>query len=138
MARSYTVTETGLTDYVRNLRTLRKLAPKALESSLEKCAKYLISEVKPQVPRRTGRAQDSVQARPSRSKVFIEGGGSKAPWYPWIDFGGRVGINKSVVRPFIKQGRYLYPTMQSRQPQMEKILLAGLVELGGNAGIEVK
>jgi hypothetical protein len=64
-------------------------------------------------------------------------GGKKAPYMPWLDFGGKTGIHKSVHRPFYKEGRYLYPTLGRIRPDIEKALGSALVAVARDAGLEV-
>ena len=59
------------------------------------------------------------------------------PYYPWLDFGGRVGKGKSVRRPFNKGGRYIYPGYAKNRPEVEERLLAALLQVCQQAGVEV-
>lgn len=54
----------------------------------------------------TGQSANSIRAMGPQVSA-----GSGVPWYNFADFGGRVGRNKSVSRPFIKGGRWLFPAV---------------------------
>ena len=76
-------------------------------SELEEIAKGVAADAARQVPRRTGRAAASYRA----AGAAVSYGGPDVPYVPWLEFGGKVGPGKGVTRPYIKGGRYLYPTL---------------------------
>lgn len=127
----------GLRDMSRALKRLDQDAPKALRLALNESAQLLIDEVKPQIPRRTGKAAASLKVASSRTAVRIRVGGSRAPYYPWLDFGGRVGKGKSVTRRFYKEGRYLYPTLRQKRQKFEDVLRRALAGVAHDAGLDV-
>jgi hypothetical protein len=100
----------GLKEYKAALRQIDKKLGGELRKGLNEVAQVVIEAARPQVPYLTGAAQASMKAGSSQNAAQIKVGGAKAPHYMWLEFGGRVGRNKSVVRPFIKGGRYVYPT----------------------------
>lgn len=71
------------------------------------------------VPRRSGRAAGSFRTKTTKGGATIEAGGG-IDYYPWLDFGGAVGRNKSVVRPWVAKGRYLFPTMTDHELDLIK------------------
>jgi hypothetical protein len=127
----------GLAEFNRGLRKLDKEAPKGLRLALNGVADLLVAETRKQIPRRTGAAQASLKAQSTRTSARVAMGGKKAPYMPWLDFGGRTGIHKSVHRPFYKEGRYLYPTLVRIRPDIEKALGQALVAVARDAGLEV-
>lgn len=128
----------GLREFASALRRVSADAPKQLRTVANTCAEFLLGKVRPLVPRRTGRAVASLVARSTRTAVRIAIGGRKAPYYPWLDFGGSVGPNKSSKRPFFSDGRYLYPTYHKHRDDFQTILADGIVELAEDSGMEVK
>jgi hypothetical protein len=64
-------------------------------------------------------------------------GGRRAPYMPWLDFGGAVGPARSVTRPFIRRGRYLYAGLEAKHEDVTKIMSEGLAELAAGAGMDV-
>jgi hypothetical protein len=79
-----------------------------------------------------------VKARSTQAYSRVSGGGNKAPYYPWLDFGGRVGKNKSIRRPFLKDGRYIYAAFFRGRDRYADVLQDALVKVAEQAGIEVE
>lgn len=127
----------GLDEFRRGLRKLDSDLPKGLRVALNDCATFLIERTRPQIPRRTGAAANSLRARSSQSAVRIAVGGRRAPYYPWLDFGGKTGKNRSVDRPFYKEGRYLYPTLRNNRAEFARILESSLTDVARGAGLDV-
>lgn len=127
----------GLKELNRALKAVDKEAPKGIRVALNGCSELLIRETKPLIPRRTGRAAGSLKASSTRGEVRIKVGGPRAAYYPWLDFGGRVGVKKSVIRPFIQEGRYLYPTLRKNRAKFEALLGSSLADVAKRAGLDV-
>lgn len=127
----------GLAQFRKGLRALDRDLPKALRVAQNDAASFLIGKAKPLIPRRSGTAAASLKARSSQTSVRVAIGGRKAPYMPWLDFGGRVGPNDSVTRPFLKEGRYLYPTLKSNREQFADILEDALTDVARTAGLDV-
>ena len=127
----------GLSQFVRGLGNLDSNMPKMLRVALNGAADIVVDYARPRVPRRTGRAARSIKAASTRSAVRIAEGSARAPHMPWLDFGGRVGRNKSVVRRFIRMGRFLYPALEAKDAQFTAALNSALMDAVRAAGIEV-
>lgn len=127
----------GLREFASALRRMDAEAPKALRTVANACADFLIAKVRPKIPRITGAARGSLQARSTRTAVRVGIGGKRAPYYPWLDFGGAVGPKKATKRPFYSDGRYLYPTYHDEQASLERLLQDGIVDLAEDSGMEV-
>ncbi len=127
----------GLAEFSRGLRKLDKEAPKGLRVALNGVADFLVQKTQPLIPRRTGAAARSLVARSTRTSARIAVGGRKAPYYPWLDFGGRTGRNRSVERPFYSEGRYLYPTLGKNRDEISDRLRVAIVAVAENAGLDV-
>lgn len=127
----------GLSQFSRSLKKLDADAPKALRIALNGASDYLIGEARPLIPSRTGAARASLKAASTRTAVRISEGGAKAPYMPWLDYGGRTGPARSVVRPFISEGRYLYPTLRKGREEFTSIMERALVSVAQGAGLEV-
>ncbi len=127
----------GLAEFSRGLRKLDREAPKGLRVALNGAADLLVQRTVPTIPRRSGRAARSLKAKSTRTAARVSVGGRGAPYYPWLDFGGRTGRNRSVERPFYKEGRYLYPTLRRVRPEIEQALRDGLVAVARDAGLDV-
>ena len=127
----------GLKPLVASLRQIDADLPKGMRVALNNVANTLVDKVRPQFPAVSGRARRSLKASSTRTAARVRMGGTGAPHAPWLDFGGRVGIRKSVERPFQRRGRYLYPTLDRIQPQIEEQLQQAINEVAENAGLDV-
>lgn len=127
----------GLNEFVRNLRKLDADLPKTLRVAFNTAADIVVAYARPKVPRRSGRAAGSIKARSTRTAVRVSAGGRRAPYYPWLDFGGRVGRKKSVKRPFIGDGRYLYAGLHAERDRIAAATVDALLEAAKAAGVEV-
>lgn len=127
----------GLRAFSKSLQQLDSDLPKALRVAFNGATQIVVDEAKPKVPKISGKAASSVKARSTRTAARIVGGGNKAPWYPWLDFGGRVGRNRSVRRPFLKEGRYIYKAFFANRDRFGELLQESLVDVAEQAGLEV-
>lgn len=129
----------GLKELRNSLKALDSDLPKALRLAFNDSADIVVSDAKPRVARQTGRAKGTVRARSTQKSARVAGGGRRAPYYPWLDFGGRVGRNRSVNRPFLKDGRYIYNAyFKARDSgEFQDSLSKGLIKVAKGAGIEV-
>lgn len=116
----------GSTIQVRGLRELRgalrgieKTLGPELRKGLNEVADVVLDTARPLVPTRSGKARASLKAGSTEKAVQIKAGGAKAPYWGWLDFGGKVGRNKSVKRRFITEGRYIYPTLTRKREAIE-------------------
>jgi hypothetical protein len=127
----------GLAEFQKSLRQMDANLPKQLRVMLNSAVTVVIDWAVPRIPRKTGRAAASVKARSGQREARVAMGGTRAPWMPWLDFGGRVGPKDSVVRPFRREGRYLYPGLAATHEEVTAIMEKGMVELAATAGLEV-
>lgn len=127
----------GLKEFSRALRKVDSNLPKALRISNNEAVDVVIDWARPKVPVRSGNAVKSMKAKSTRTSARAAIGSSAAPYAPWLDFGGRVGINKSVQRPFLKEGRYLYPGLHANRAKVMEILERSLLDIANEAGLAV-
>lgn len=127
----------GLSQLSRSLKAVDGQAPKRLRIALNEAAELLVTRVRPKIPVVTGAARRSVVARSTRTAARVGVGGRKAPWYPWLDFGGQGRIKgRPAPRPFIREGRYVYPTLTEIRPEIEQELQRALSAVIRDAGLE--
>jgi len=127
----------GLRDFQAALKQMDDGAQKQLRVVLNKASELVLSGARKRVPTKTGAAVASLKAASSQREASIRAGSRKAPYYPWLDFGGRVGIGKSVKRPFLAKGRYIYREYDAVRPRVLGLLEAELAALAKNAGLTV-
>lgn len=128
----------GLDEFRKGLKGIDRSLPKGVRTALNDAANVLLDAVRPKVPQRSGAARASLRAQSSQTEARIAVGGPKAPYYPWLDFGGRVGRKKSVRRPFYKEGRYIYPTLAERRDDIQDVMLKAMAQLASSNGVEVE
>jgi len=128
---------TGLREFQAQLRAMDAGLPKQLRLALNEAAAEIIDYAQPRFPRRSGAAAASLKARSSQRVARIALGGRRAPYAPWLDFGGRVGPSRSVVRPYIRGGRYVYKGLEVRRDRVTEIMSEALTQLARDAGMEV-
>lgn len=128
----------GMSQFVNNLKAIDRDLPKALRVAFNQAADTIVTEAQGEVPRRSGRARASVKTKSTQKKVRIQGGSKRVPYYPWLDFGGRVGKNRSVRRPFLKDGRYIYDAYFRNSSRFAELLEESLIDTARSAGVEVE
>lgn len=127
----------GLAALNRGLRTLGADAPKGLRLALNEAAELLVDRTRSKIPSVTGAARRSLVARSTRTSARVGVGGKRAPYYPWLDFGGQGRIaGRPAPRPFIREGRFVYPTLREVRPLIEAGLQNALTAVIRDAGLE--
>lgn len=128
----------GWAEFNRNVRKIDGDLPKMLRLVANEGANIVVEWARPRVPSDSGRASRSLKARSTRTEARVQGGSKSAPYYPWLDFGGRVGRKGAVHREFIKEGRYIYAGLAANNEAVHQALLGGLLDVVRSAGIEVE
>ncbi len=129
----------GLREFQRSLRKLDREAPKALRIAMNQAAQLIVDEAASRVPRRSGAARGSIKVKSTRTAVRVAAGGERAPYFPWLDYGGRVGRRKATRRAFLKEGRYLYPAYFALRDsgEIQAVLSGALADVARQAGYTV-
>lgn len=127
----------GVKEFQRALRDVDANLPKQMRVIFNAATGVVIDWAVPRIPRRTGRAASSVKARSSQREARVAMGGRRAPYMPWLDFGGKTGPGGSVVRPYRREGRYLYAGLDAKHEALTQIMTKGLADLGRQAGLEI-
>ena len=134
----------GLKEFKRDLKRIDADLPKELRKRLKAISEAVVVTVRASVPRMTGAAQASLKPRAGQDWAGIsypKGGkawqGVKAPYYPWLDFGGAVGRGKGIKRDRVDGGRYLYPEVGKARPEIYAMGVDALADVGNEAGLTV-
>jgi hypothetical protein len=127
----------GLVEFQRALKEIEDGAQKQLRVVFNAVAETVAGGARRRVPSKTGKARGSVKVASSQREAIVKAGGARVSYYPWLDFGGRVGIHKSVSRPFVQTGRYLYPSYDASRAGIGQAVEEGLVDLVRSSGLEV-
>lgn len=128
---------TGLRELQKALRDVDRDLPKAMRVALNEGAKIVVDFAQHHVEHKSGRAAGSLKVRSSQTAARVAAGGRKAPYYPWLDFGGAVGPAKSVKRPFYTDGRYIYVGLKKNRDQITEIMSTSLTTVAKQGGLEV-
>lgn len=129
----------GMRELRRSLKGIGKEAQKQLRLLQNDAAMIVVADAKPRVPLGPGdkgHARDSIKAQSTQSATRITAGGNKYPYYPWLDFGGKVGPNRSVSRPFLSDGRYIWHSYATKRTEVLAELEKGLSQLIKDVGLE--
>lgn len=127
----------GLSEFRRALRKLDTGLPKGLRLAMNDAVGVVVDYARAEVPRRSGRAAKSIRAKSTGTAARASAGGNRAPYFPWLDFGGRTGPRRSVDRPFYKEGRYLWKGLVVKREQFTAGLEDALGDVARRAGLEV-
>lgn len=132
---------------INNLRELQKAlkqadgeSQKQLRVVFNQAADVVIGGARHRVPRGpSGAARASLKARSGQREAKAVGGGTKAPYYPWLDFGGQPGgaIGNRSRRRFVEGGRYLYPSWSANRKTILDALAESLTRVARDAGLQV-
>jgi hypothetical protein len=109
----------GLPELAAAFGQVRSNLPREMSQDFLAVSQKVASSASGKVPRRTGRAAGSIQPQATKGGASIVAGAG-VPYYPWLDFGGAVGRNGSVVRPYVASGRYLFPAMDEHDHELVK------------------
>lgn len=129
---------TGLREFQQALKQMDSALPRQLRVALNAASGVVIDYAVPRMPSISGRARASLKARSSQREARIGLGGRRAPYAPWLDFGGE-GKRKGrpAARPFIRSGRYVYKGLEVKRNEVTQIMSDALTQLARDAGLEV-
>jgi hypothetical protein len=132
------ITIGGLREFQRALKDMDTALPRQLRLVLNEAAGLVVDYAQAHIEVKSGRARSSLKAQSSQREARVALGGSRAPWAPWLDFGGegrRRG--RPSARPFIREGRYVYRGLRLHHEDITTLMADGLTELARSAGMEV-
>jgi hypothetical protein len=131
---------TGLAEFTRGLKKISADLPKEMRLANNAAAAVVVKYAAPAIPlgpARGGHARSSVKAKSTRTEARVQGGGARYPYYPWLDFGGTAGRRKKVRRPFIREGRAIYPAYSAHAGEIYRTYVEALLAVAKRAGIEM-
>lgn len=141
MAGSGRIEVTGLREFRSGLRRVDRGLPREVRVILNKAAEIVVDEARPRVPvgpPPRGHAFTSVRSASTQSSGRVKGGGARFPYYPWLEFGGRVGRNNSVERTRTPEGRYIFPAFEDKRDEVREEMRDGLRDLVRRSGLRVR
>lgn len=117
----------GLRDLQKGLKNLGEVElPKAIRLAGKAIGQQVSSEVRTAAAAfsKSGRLASTVTYRATKTSVSIKAGGTRGPYWKFIDFGGSVGRGHhkggggAIKRDFQSDGRIMYPTVRKDRPQV--------------------
>lgn len=133
----------GLRDLQRALKQMDGESQKKLRVVLNSAAETVVGGAQRRVPTRTGKARGSIKPRSGQREAVVVGGGRKAPYYGFLDFGNKVrggrgvGRGDTVPRKFVEGGRYIYPSWAANRKSVLAALADAITELAVESGLGV-
>jgi hypothetical protein len=122
-------------DLTAALQRYASATPERIDRLLGNAAVQVADDARPLIPRGpTGAARASLGVRTGPGPASVGGGGSRAPYYPWLEFGGAVGRNESVRRPLVPGGRYIWPAWAKNRTDVLTAMERGLAQLATESG----
>lgn len=125
----------GLNEFQKAVRHASTDLAKDLRRGLNEAATLVGNETKSRVPQRSGALWRSIKPRSTQREGRVIMGSDAVPYAGWINFGGAVGRDHSVVRPRVPEGRYLYPAYLAHRAQVEVIADNVLNRVADRAGL---
>lgn len=124
--------DVDLADWKASMGRFQASADERIHKMLAAAADTVAEGAQRLVPRgASGAARASMRA----VGLSVVMGGPRAPYGPWLEFGGRVGINDSVRRTFVPGGRYIWPTWMRNRTEILDDMEAGIADLAKEAGL---
>lgn len=105
-----TMKVTGLQELESSFAAAAHDAGPALLDAIDDSVRGLVARARPLIPSLSGRARASLHADRGPRGATLTAGGPRVLYFGWLDYGGRVGRQRSVSRPFLPDGRYIWPT----------------------------
>jgi hypothetical protein len=128
----------NLRELQQALRTAQEGSQKKLRVVFNSAAETVAGGAARRVPRDSGKARASIKPKSEQRVARVIGGGPKAPYYPWLDFGGRIDRGgHPMTRKFIEGGRYLYPSWTANRKGILEGLADAISDLAVESGLEV-
>lgn len=127
----------GLRELQSALKDLDGESQKLIRVALNDAAETVAQGARRRMPTKTGKAKSTVRVASTQREAKVKEGSAKAPYVAWLDYGGKVGEGKRVSRPFIREGRYLYPTYSANHASIMNGLEKRLTQLIETAGLGV-
>lgn len=127
----------GLAQLNRSLKRLDSELPKGLRLAHNEAANIVVDEARRRIPSVSGRARASVKARSTRTASRVSAGSKRAPYVPWLDYGGEGRVKgRPPKREFRKGGRYVYPSFHDKRDEFTQVLERALLQTVSAAGLE--
>lgn len=120
----------GLKELAKALKALDPAIAKQLRLANKRAASVVAEDAAQRAPEKTGRLKKSIRALGQARSSTVAEGNAKVPYAGFVDFGGNIQPRGAIIsRPFIKEGRILFPALQAKSPQVMAIYEAEINEI---------
>jgi hypothetical protein len=127
---------TGLREIQASLKAMDDTG-KQLRLALNEVAELVVTTAKSRAPSRSGALRGTIRVASTQRTAAVRMGSARVPYAGFIDFGGRVGHERKIRRPFIKDGRILYPSYYGQKAAISELLDKTLTDLCEARGLKV-
>lgn len=137
------ITVVGLNELLRDIKRADPAVAKGLRIAGNKAVQFIVEDSKARVPTRKGKAKGSIKGRSTQKLVRVQAGGSRAPYFGFLDFGNvvhhksGVGRNDTMVRPFERTGRYVWKSFADNRIKLLKAYEEAVAKAIDDAGLDV-
>jgi hypothetical protein len=133
-----TINIAGLREFQKALRQIDAGLPKLLRVTFNEAMGLIIGYAQDHMPRKSGRAINSLKPRSQQRTARIVAGGARAPYEPWLDFGGEGRVKgRPAPRQFLKEGRFIYKGLAVKRDEITDVMTRGMSDIARSAGLEV-
>jgi hypothetical protein len=126
----------GLAEFQKAIKFIQKKMPTAGRDAARASADATVRYARPKVPVITGTTVNSID-----SETVFEGGvvtgGEGLEHYAYLELGGRSGRRHAHYRPYIANGRYIYPAYEENQDLVTKAMQDELKKIVRLAGLKI-
>lgn len=135
MANSDSITIDGLKVFQRQLKQFDAQIPKNVKAAMKAAMDVVVEDARPRVPKRSGKARASIKTFATETRAGVRAGGSRAPYYPWLEFGGRIFTGRNIIkRKWVKGGRYLWVSLARKHDEVQLLMERALHQAARDAG----
>lgn len=135
------ITISGIPELKAALRHIDAQLPRELQRRLKQQvadpAAASIRAAIPVGPAAGGHWRSDISAGSNSKGAFVTWGRTERPYAGWVEFGGTIRQPRRGVtlrRPRISGGRYVYPTVRRKIPDLERAALQAVTDVARSAG----
>lgn len=132
----------GLNEFRKAVKILSPNTAKQFRRNMKGVAEIVAADARGHTPVVSGTAAKSVRATTSGSNVAVKAGGGNAPWYPWLDFGGKLkpvgGRHNTIKRERVKRGRYVYPAIDRHHDELMAAAQKAIEQAARDSGLSLR
>lgn len=123
---------TGIREFQASIQQMDAGLDGMIKETLAEAAELVAADARRKIPTLTGAARNSLKV----VGAMVTAGGSKAPYYPWLDYGGRAG-RRGARRPWRAGGRYIWKSYGDLFPAIQRVSEKALDALTRRCGLDV-